>query len=568
MVKSEIIYFWSPYIFSGTPILADIQVGLLYPLNLLLIPFSNTSIDRMYWLVEMQAIFHLFLGNLFMYFLMRYLKVSHFSSLFSAVAFTLSPFLILNLKALTIAESAIWLPIIFLFFHRALHEKKLKDSIVAGLFLAMSFLAGSPQASYIIILFLLSYFIYFLIAKKTANINLLSKKFYFFTLKNIALVLPFFLVSFGVAAIIFLPYLEANKYAFDIGSSFLFSSSLSLNPAQFLITSFLPHFFGGQSIEAPYFGEGNYWSMTAGYAGIITLFLALISFIFLKKSKEIKFFFMAALLSLVLAFGHYFFVYYLAYLTLPGLKMFRVPARFLFLYGFSLIIAAGYGLDLLLDKNNLEKIRLFFAQKIKFIISITIIFLTLISAIWAVFSVFEIDKSVIHVFYKNIAADAAVLVFLISSLLILTKKYLEEKIAVKTFQVAILSLLAIDLFFFGFDFNNGSLNPNNFFKKTEEISYLEKQNKENARIIFDNNLSNKPNTALIHKFQTTAGYNPRTVMYDYQKFLWDVKNDKDYYFSELTGNLKLTPSLNRLKLLNACYILAGEQNGSDKKYSY
>ena len=167
-LKAGSLNLWNPYIFSGVPQNAFAYVGEFYPLNLLLIPFSKLDISFMYWLMEISAIFHLFLGGIFMYILTRYLKISHYSSLLAATFFSLSPFFIVHLKHINIIESAIWLPLIFLFFHRALHTDNLKDSIWSGLFMGISILAGHIQINYLMFLFLFAYFIYFLIVEKNA----------------------------------------------------------------------------------------------------------------------------------------------------------------------------------------------------------------------------------------------------------------------------------------------------------------------------------------------------------------------------------------------------------------
>lgn len=565
-LKDGTFYFWNPYIFSGVPTVADIQIGLFYPLNLILIPFSKMDIDYMYWLLEMQTIFHLFLGGLFMYLLMRYLKISHFGSLFSAILFSFLPVLTVHLTHTNIIQGFIWFPLIFLFFHKALQDKKIKYIIIAGFLMGISILAAHPQIDYLIFLFLLSYLIYHLITEK--NISILPFYINKPSIKKISFFIIFTILSLGIAAVEILPYSEILFFSDRITSnSFAFISSFSLHPIQYIVTSFLPHFFGGQSEKMPYAGDWNYWELV-NYIGIIPFFLTITSFIFLRKNKFIKFLITISLVSLTLSFGHYFITYYVAYLILPGIQYFRAPARFLLLYSFSIIIIAGFTLDFILDKTNFEKITTFLSEnkkKCKILICVLVFFLITL-AIGGLNMPTNSSGIIIETsfpkneFLINLFKNLATFIIIFFAAIFIFWRYFKQKISSKTFKIAILILTIIDMFWFGFEFNNGQSNPVNVFSKTPEIEYLEKINSADFRII--DKLNKIQNAPIINRLKSIDGYTGPAESQQYKNFIGEGNFDHTKSsFSQLTS------SIHRLELLNVCYIISNEPpTNQQKKY--
>ena len=88
-----------------------------------------------------------------------------------------------------------------------------------------------------------------------------------------------------------------------------------------------------------------------------------------NRDLTVKFFAVSAILSLWFALGKYGFAYYLVYLT-PVFHKFRCPARFAYIFNFSMIVVAGYGIkDLLTKKVDKELMK---------IISLTFLFISFI----------------------------------------------------------------------------------------------------------------------------------------------------------------------------------------------
>ncbi|HEX67783.1 MAG TPA: hypothetical protein ENG13_01800 [bacterium] len=92
--------------------------------------------------------------------------------------------------------------------------------------------------------------------------------------------------------------------------------------------------------------------------GLIPLLSAIIAFFYWRKDKFIKFCFFSTIIFFLLALGKFTPLYRILF-YIPGFKYFRVPARWITLASFTLSLASGWGLTLVLkEKENtrIEKI--------------------------------------------------------------------------------------------------------------------------------------------------------------------------------------------------------------------
>ena len=131
---------WDPYL--GQPVIGPAQPGAAYPLNwlLFLAPLRNGWIRQssLHWyfvLIHFQA-------ALFCYWLCRDLKRSQAASLLSGLAFGLGGLLGTDTWPPTL-NAAVWAPLVFLFFLRAMRvERPVVSAAWSGAFLGISFLSG------------------------------------------------------------------------------------------------------------------------------------------------------------------------------------------------------------------------------------------------------------------------------------------------------------------------------------------------------------------------------------------------------------------------------------------
>ncbi len=133
---------WDPHLWTGQPLIGQVQPGTLNPLNWILfsMPFENgfirISVLHWYW-VSIQ-----FLAVLFCYWLCRDLRLSQSASVLGGCAFGLGGF-VATIGWPQLMLSAVLLPLILMFLLRVLRdESALPNAAAAGALLGASFLSG------------------------------------------------------------------------------------------------------------------------------------------------------------------------------------------------------------------------------------------------------------------------------------------------------------------------------------------------------------------------------------------------------------------------------------------
>ena len=331
--------FWNPYVFSGTPMIANIQASMFYPAGILyyLLP-PETAYGY-------STIFHVFLGSLFMYVLMRGLSASRVGGFAASVIFGYNGFFMGHVYAghLSFIQAYIWIPMVFHFWVRFVERGRLRSAATAGFFLGVQALGGFPQLSFYTILgcFLLGAF-YFLKSMRAGRTG---------TLRIGAGLCVLLCVGFGISAIQLLPTLRFSGLSTRAGGiSYAFATYDSLNPRE-ILSFLIPDIFGNP-VDATYWRSAGAWHFweTCGYVGILPLFL-----LFVKTGPRLShtrlFFALLVLFSLFLAPGKYNPVYPFIY-RLPGFDRFRIPAQILFLYVFAISVLSGIGIDALSGENR------------------------------------------------------------------------------------------------------------------------------------------------------------------------------------------------------------------------
>jgi hypothetical protein len=513
-LRKGVFPLWDPYVFSGMSFIGDFQSALFYPFNLLLILFVKRGILSFYAL-ELQNILHILLAGIFTYMYAREIKLSKNASMISAVTFMFSGFLITRTIHLTYVSVIVWLPLVLLFLQKALKENSYFYSVLGGLFMGFSMLAGSPQPSLHIFYFLGFYTLFFII---------INRKEYSIV-KSVSLLSIILTISLGIAAIQYLPAFEYSKYTVRESISFKDSAVLSIHPVH-LLTFFVPKLFGTVSgtgqVSVPFWGGGGaygaFWEMTI-YLGIFPLILLLFSF---KDSgnKLIWFFTGAAILSLLAALGKYTPLYKFIYYCLPGFNKFRIPGRFSGILSFSTAILAGFGANTLFNKKGIK-----FPKALFWIIGLVFVIWILVYA--GTFK--NIDKFTASIYvYNNIKKQYSIFVlFLFLSIVIVflrTKKLISTNIL----AAAAIGLIFVDLFNFGHNFNKSKVSPQQFYPFNNLVRYLQEESKReefriNARK--GSQMILKRNSGQIYRLELIEGYTPLRIrkFVEFSKIPFDRK---------------------------------------------
>ncbi len=497
---------WNPFLFSGMPFLGDVQSQVFYPLNWLLAIFFSPTQSFVYWLVEMKVLLHFLLGGIFLYFLLRDLKLSPNSSFFSALAFIFSGFMITHLIHLTMVTTFIWLPLILLFTFRTFKRKRIRDACFAGIFLGISNLASHPQITLYIISTLFLLFFYNLA-------NWLREKKVLFQ-SHLPLFLLIFLLGFGLSAIQYLPSFEYAKHTLRETMTFEESAEVSL-PFHFPLLLLIPKFFGsltGDGTDSVFFWGGKagyyYWE-TAIYLGIIPLILAIFGISF-SRARERIFFLVLVAISLLAGLGKNTPFYKLIFYLLPGFNRFRIPARFAGLATFGMAVLAGFGMEAFLKLEDKNQVKTFRKLLIIFLLIALFFWLLLLFGISGGKYIPEISQNIIKQY--NIF-----LLFLIASLILFL---LRSKRRGKLLSSIACGLTFFDLALFGQRFPLSSLGPEDYYPQNQLVRQLQE---ERRREIFRINARQngymilKRNEGMIQGLELLEGYTPLGLA-DYATF--------------------------------------------------
>lgn len=459
MVKDGLFPLWNPYFYCGQPLLATLQPGIFYPLNLLLVllPFDSAF--------NLIIVLHFFLSGVFTYFFIKTLKGSDVGALIGALTFMLSGYLLSVHNLLPHLLSVTWLPLILLCYQNYLIKGSLRALVFTSVCLAMMFLGGGIEILYgtFLAIFILLFF------PDPFGIGItppsLKKRFLSFGL----VVLLFMLLS----AVQLLPFLELLfKSIRSGGLSYQEATVWSLGFKD-LLQFFTPDPYGYGSSMERYWGNQS-WLKTI-YLGIIPFALS-IFFIIEKRRKAVPFL-IVIFVSLTLSFGGNTPIYKFLYNYFPFLSSIRYPVKFLFIFTFLVSIMAGTGFDGLcrqiIDRN----------RETKRIIRSFLVFSVFAAFIWGMLNFYGIR---IQEFLQtngfappdynypqiNLHNMKRFLLFslLFGPVLIFGWRYPKRK---TLFSLALLSLLTLDLFFANKGYYQ-KYDAKSFHKPSESIGFLKK----------------------------------------------------------------------------------------------
>lgn len=501
---------WNPYSFSGTPLLANFQSAVFYPLNFLFFLFPFKFAWGIFITLEP------LLAGVFLYFYLRNLSLGKFSSVLGAISFSFSGFFIAWLEWGTILHSALWLPLILLSIDKIFlrfqptESSKLKapdfassDSLRAsagrqnsksqfksknlllwsGVFifsLSASFFAGHLQTFFYVGIVSLVY----MVARWWQNGR---------NIKVISLFTIHYSLFIILTAVQWWPTLQfINLSARELDQSDWQKEGWFI-PWQNLVQFVAPDFFGNPA-TLNYWGVWNYAEFV-GYIGILPLILALYALVW-RQDKKTLFFGSVFFLSLFFAFST--ILAKIPYqLEIPFISTSQ-PTRFLFLTVFSLAILAALGLDFIL-RQRLKK---------KNIGASLFLFSLVLAALW--FFVIFIPRfwpsiewaSNLAVSKRNLILPTGL--FVISALLL---GGLSVKRTPKTILLAgILLIATFDLLRFGQKFTP-FVKKDWLFPKTETIEFLQKQEKP-FRIMATDRRIFPPNFSVVYRLESVEGYDP------------------------------------------------------------
>ena len=333
---------WDRWNFSGFPIMATSGGGeLVYPLNIFYFVFPDYLGRTILFLI------HTFLAGLGMWLLLREFRLSVLASLFGAISFMFAGQLISTTYGGHLGRmiGGMTLPFAFLFLHKALRTKRLRDFVIFGGITGLFFLAGHVQINYWGMIGIVAYFVYYIIRERAELKG-----------KGIVKMGGFFIAGMIILLFIFSihilpPALSLGYGARGITRGYEYTTSWSLPTAE-LLNLITPHFSG---ILNNYWGE-NYFKLDSRYLGILPIILMGFAFFYKKDKHLLKYFALFTGITLVLALGKNTPLFRIYYYLAPMANKFRAPAMFFFLTTFGISVLSSFGaqalMDMKEDKNN------------------------------------------------------------------------------------------------------------------------------------------------------------------------------------------------------------------------
>jgi hypothetical protein len=329
------VAFWMPALLSGQPTVAAFFGDLFYPTQLfrLFVPVHVVWAWTFY--------LHVVAAGIGTYLFLRELKADALPAALGGVAYMFAG----SLLTLTYAGhdgrliGSALLPLALFFLHRAMTRRQLFHFLLMGLVLALQLLSGHVQKVYYTGLILVAYFLFMLIAslRRERSAGAAARLCLYFVTG----------IGFGVAlaAIQYLPIYGNMPFAAR-GSErgYEYATSWSM-PVREVLDLLSPRFSG---ILGEYRGS-NPFKLHSEYLGLLPLLFAVIGIIRGWRRGITRFFLLAFIVSLLMAWGGNTPFYRLPYLLLPGISKFRGPAMIFFLAAFSIAVLAGLGFQSALD---------------------------------------------------------------------------------------------------------------------------------------------------------------------------------------------------------------------------
>lgn len=311
--------FWTPLIQCGFPIVAESQMGLFYLPNIILYGLLPIQVAYAY-----MNLVHFFISALGTYLYCRSLRLVPVGAFVAAIVFVFGTgyggayYNITSLKTLS------WFPMILWSFEEYCASYRKRYLVAIGLFTSFSILAGYLQIAALMLLFLCIYFC-------------LRVGFFFEVRQDGKSLLRLFfgvIGAFSGAVILALPQLMlTSELAMlsnrtNLTEDYAYVGSLSPLALMTLIFPKLQGIFRGNCL----------------YSGIFSIYFVCASLLVARKDlRRVSGLWLSlGIISLLLALGQWSPLY-IALIKISHFYSFRVPAKFLIFFCFSVAVLAGLG---------------------------------------------------------------------------------------------------------------------------------------------------------------------------------------------------------------------------------
>lgn len=317
-LKQGHLPLWNPYNFSGSPLLANFQSAVLYPLNIIFLvtPF------KIGW--ALLVVIQPFLALFFTFLYCRKIGLQKLPSFFTSVSYSFSYFFIVWLEYNTIGHVLAFLPFALLAIENLLEkrEKRWGACLIFACFAIVT--AGHIQLAGYVFVFLFAYILF-----RAKN------------LQEILILGTLVVLGIGVSAIQLIPGLELIRESArsKIPYSVILEKIL-VQPRQ-LIMLIIPDFFGNPATRN-YILQDTYVGKAISI-GVVPFVFAILGLLQFEKERLVKFFaVLAAFIMLYITKNPV--SAFLFHIDIPIISS-SSPTLSTFLLSFSASMLAGYGIQ-------------------------------------------------------------------------------------------------------------------------------------------------------------------------------------------------------------------------------
>ncbi len=327
-LREGVLPAWNPFLQLGWPFHADPQSAFWYPVTWLLAVVRGYDVYTM----NFDFIFHIAIAGVGFFVLLKGMNIRTPVALLFSIAYQCCGVFVNNAQHLTWLIALAWLPFVVHHYFRLSETLKLYHAVAAGFFMMLMLTGGYPIFMVILNYFLVVVFlIYFFRLIKSKNYRNL---FRYIFLQG---------AMFGVFAVLASGYLISFFEVFPHCSR---ADGLSLAkalegpfPPRALISLLFP--FSVARDDHSFLSD---LSMLNVYLGLIPLFSAVISFLFLKDWK-IRLFLLFGIVCLLVAFGEHTPVRAFLFHYVPMMDTFRFPSIFRAFFIFGFLVAGALALN-------------------------------------------------------------------------------------------------------------------------------------------------------------------------------------------------------------------------------